>query len=165
MLQQGAIRPNDGFERFKPELKARDQLAPQRTVFISGLDAKVDANTLTGAFIPFGDITEVFFLVCCLFLCLSQALLLQVVLEEGQGHGFVEFEDPAVSNGRARRRIPELFFFFVSFFSFCFLPSPVGCGKCGAEHASVGDVWQDHLRESSSGKYARQKAGVVGEGG
>ena len=77
MLQQGGSRSIEGFERHKPELKARDQLAPQRTVFVSGLDAKVDVNVLTGAFVPFGDITEVrgLFLFLLLLFCLLHVYL------------------------------------------------------------------------------------------
>ncbi len=62
------------YKKFVPEPKAQDSLAPQRTVFVSGLDPQVTREVLTAAFIPFGDISE-------------------VVLEEGQGHAFVEFED------------------------------------------------------------------------
>ena len=70
--------------KYVPPPKAQDSLAPQRTVFVSGLDPQVTRDVLMGAFIPFGDISE-------------------VVLEAGQAHGFVEFEDaadvePAVQN-------------------------------------------------------------------
>ena len=64
-------------EKFVPEPKKQDMLAPQRTLFITGLDDNCTAETLMGAFIPFGDITE-------------------VVRDPGQSHGFVEFEDPEV---------------------------------------------------------------------
>ena len=72
------------FERHVPASKPQDQLAPQRTLFITGLDAECTREVLTGAFIPFGDISE-------------------VVLEPGASHGFVEFEDaedvlPAIQN-------------------------------------------------------------------
>jgi peptidyl-prolyl isomerase E (cyclophilin E) len=72
------------FKKFVPEPKAQDSLAPQRTVFVSNLDPQVTRDVLMAAFIPFGDISE-------------------VIVEEGQPHGFVEFEDqddvePALKN-------------------------------------------------------------------
>jgi len=63
------------FQKYVPPPKAQDMLAPQRTLFVTGLDSNCTRDVLMGAFVPFGDITE-------------------VVLDPGSSHGFVEFEDP-----------------------------------------------------------------------
>ena len=68
----------DGYTKFVPEAKAHDALAPARTAFVTGLDSNCTAEVLMGAFVPFGDISELMY-------------------EPGNSHGFVEFEDVDVS--------------------------------------------------------------------
>eukprot|EP00484_Ammonia_sp_Unknown_P031051 CAMPEP_0197027720 /NCGR_PEP_ID=MMETSP1384-20130603/7594_1 /TAXON_ID=29189 /ORGANISM="Ammonia sp." /LENGTH=159 /DNA_ID=CAMNT_0042456611 /DNA_START=39 /DNA_END=518 /DNA_ORIENTATION=+ len=54
----------------------------ESTIYVGGLDAKVNSETLHAAFLPFGEIIHI-------------SIPMDQSTKEHRGYGFIEFEDPA----------------------------------------------------------------------